>query len=204
MERIYGCRSFTKANHWYHIKITNEDDNRISYYIDGNWWTRDAELRLKDGSAFRTTLSRTRITNFRYECSPQQTSAVPCIDRWYRTDKAVSFRSSFWWRRCISWQPVTAKSANEYQDIPVDTWPLAYWPDGSVKWSGVAGVIHAGTERLTLGKASKKVKLLINNLSFLSLSLKHLKISGRNRSAFHIFPARRVSWLIACCIKELK
>ena len=44
------------------------------------------------------------------------------------------------------------------KSIPVDTWPLAYWPDGSVKWSGVAGVIPAGTERLTLEKASKKVK----------------------------------------------
>ena len=46
------------------------------------------------------------------------------------------------------------------QDIPVDTWPLAYWPDGSVKWSGVAGVIPAGTERLTLEKAPRKAKTI--------------------------------------------
>ena len=46
------------------------------------------------------------------------------------------------------------------QEIPVDTWPLAYWPDGSVKWSGVAGVISAGTERLTLEKAPRKAKII--------------------------------------------
>ena len=46
------------------------------------------------------------------------------------------------------------------QEIPVDTWPLAYWPDGSVKWSGVAGVIPAGTERLTLEKAPRKAKTI--------------------------------------------
>ena len=42
----------------------------------------------------------------------------------------------------------------------MDTWPLAYWPDGSVKWSGVAGVIPAGTERLTLEKAPRKAKTI--------------------------------------------
>jgi len=24
--------------------------------------------------------------------------------------------------------------------LPVQTWPLAYWPDGSLKWSGLAAV----------------------------------------------------------------
>ena len=37
---------------------------------------------------------------------------------------------------------------------------MAYWPDGSVKWSGVAGVIPAGTERLTLEKAPRKAKTI--------------------------------------------
>mgnify|MGYP006913007843 CR=1 FL=1 len=35
---------------------------------------------------------------------------------------------------------------------------MAYWPDGSVKWGGIAGVIPAGTEKLTLEKAVKKSK----------------------------------------------
>ena len=30
--------------------------------------------------------------------------------------------------------------------LPVQTWPLAFWPDGSVKWSGFATVMPAGLE----------------------------------------------------------
>lgn len=149
-----------KANHWYHIKITNED-NRISYYIDGKQLVdfRDAEPLTEGWFGFRTTLSRTRITNFRYECSPQQTSAVPLhwIGDTPEQDKAVSFGVPFDEGDVFPATPLQLK-VNKYQDISVDTWPLAYWPDGSVKWSGVAGVIPAGTERLTLEKASKKVK----------------------------------------------
>lgn len=149
-----------KANHWYHIKITNED-NRVSYYIDGERLVdfRDAEPLTEGWFGFRTTLSRTRITNFRYECSPQQISAVPLhwIGDTPEQDKAVSFGVPFDEGDVFPATPLRLK-VNEYQDIPVDTWPLAYWPDGSVKWSGVAGVIPAGTERLTLEKASKKAK----------------------------------------------
>ncbi len=29
--------------------------------------------------------------------------------------------------------------------VPLQTWPLAYWPDGSLKWSGCAAVVPAGT-----------------------------------------------------------
>jgi hypothetical protein len=29
-------------------------------------------------------------------------------------------------------------------DLPVQSWPLAYWPDGSLKWSGFATVVPAG------------------------------------------------------------
>lgn len=149
-----------EANHWYHIKITNEN-NRVSYYIDGERLVnfRDAEPLTEGWFGFRTTLSRTRITNFRYECSPQQISAVPLhwIGDTPEQDKAVSFGVPFDEGDVFPATPLQLK-VNEYQDLPVDTWPLAYWPDGSVKWSGIAGVIPAGTERLTLEKASKKVK----------------------------------------------
>ena len=32
--------------------------------------------------------------------------------------------------------------------MPVQTWPLAYWPDGSLKWIGVATVVgpSSGTQ----------------------------------------------------------
>lgn len=41
--------------------------------------------------------------------------------------------------------------------LPLQTWPLAYWPDGSLKWSGLATVLPAkltGDATLTVGEAS--------------------------------------------------
>ena len=41
------------------------------------------------------------------------------------------------------------------KDLPVQSWPLAYWPDGSVKWSGIATVVPAGlTGPVTLSAGS--------------------------------------------------
>lgn len=34
--------------------------------------------------------------------------------------------------------------------VPVSTWPLAYWPDGSLKWLGLAAVAEPGMNSLTL------------------------------------------------------
>ena len=72
-----------KPNHWYHIKITNEN-NRVSYYIDGERLVdfRDAEPLREGWFGFRTTLSRTRITNFSYECSSQEVATVPLQLDW--------------------------------------------------------------------------------------------------------------------------
>ncbi|WP_318204531.1 Tat pathway signal sequence domain protein [Streptomyces sp. SCL15-4] len=36
------------------------------------------------------------------------------------------------------------------KDVPVQTWPLAYWPDGSLKWTAHAVGTGTGTGRLTL------------------------------------------------------
>ena len=32
------------------------------------------------------------------------------------------------------------------KDLPLQSWPLAFWPDGSLKWSGFATVVQAGVE----------------------------------------------------------
>lgn len=149
-----------KANHWYHIKITNEN-NRVSYYIDGKRLVdfRDAEPLTEGWFGFRSTLSRTRITNFRYECSSQETATVPLqwIGNPPELDKPVSFGVPFDKGEVFPESLLQLRSANG-ENIPVDTWALAYWPDGSVKWSGVAGVIPAGTEKLMLEKMGKKPK----------------------------------------------
>ena len=147
-----------KANHWYHIKITNEN-NRVSYYIDGKRLVdfRDVKPLTEGWFGFRTTLSRTRITNFRYKCSLQENPAVPLqwIGSTPEMDKAVSFGVPFE-KGKISPESTLQLTTVNGENIPIDTWVLAYWPDGSVKWSGVAGVIPAGTEGATLELAKKK------------------------------------------------
>lgn len=54
-----------RPDHWYHIKLVNDGDN-VRYYIDGELlvdYTDHSPLR-EGYFGFRTTLSRTRITNF--------------------------------------------------------------------------------------------------------------------------------------------
>ena len=68
-------------------------------------------------------------------------------------DKAVSFGVPFDEGYLFPETSLRLKT-DRNQEIPVDTWPLAYWPDGSVKWSGVAGVIPAGTVDVWGGKHS--------------------------------------------------
>lgn len=38
----------------------------------------------------------------------------------------------------------TFKLAAQNRELPLQSWPLAYWPDGSVKWSGFATVAPVG------------------------------------------------------------
>jgi hypothetical protein len=38
----------------------------------------------------------------------------------------------------------TFKLSAQGNDLPLQSWPLAYWPDGSIKWSGFATVVAAG------------------------------------------------------------
>lgn len=50
-------------------------------------------------------------------------------------------------------EPLTLQDGDS-RAVPVQTWPLAYWPDGSIKWTGhaVAAVPEAGGDlRLTRG-----------------------------------------------------
>lgn len=54
--------------------------------------------------------------------------------------------------------------------LPVQSWPLAYWPDGSLKWSGFATVVPAGMTgpmNLSLGSSQASGVLKITNESTL-------------------------------------
>ncbi len=50
--------------------------------------------------------------------------------------------------------------------LPVQTWPLAYWPDGSLKWSGFATVVPAGLTvpvTLSIGSSGAAGALKVTN-----------------------------------------
>ena len=68
-------------------------------------------------------------------------NAAPSIDT------GVSFGVP-WPRGAVSKSQTFALTASDGAALPLQSWPLAYWPDGSIKFSGFATV--AGRERETL------------------------------------------------------
>ncbi len=158
-------KEYTDADHllkpgkWYHIKITH-DGLRTQYYIDGERLVdfRDPAPLTEGWFAFRTTLSRTRLTNFSYSCEPLQETDVPLA--WVgvapKSDVPVTFGVPFDKGAVSKTTPLAIASGD--MEMPTETWPLAFWPDGSVKWAAVSGTIPAGSDNLTvrIGKQSKK------------------------------------------------
>lgn len=67
-----------------------------------------------------------------------------------------------WSRGLVKKNQLFTLSSADGKEIPVQSWPLAYWPDGSIKWTGFAAVpgTQPGSFKLTInnGKdvASKK------------------------------------------------
>ncbi len=62
-----------------------------------------------------------------------------------------------WPKGAVQKGQALALAASDVKVLPVQTWPMAYWPDGSLKWSGVATVAGpgaAGPFKLTTGAAS--------------------------------------------------
>ncbi len=60
-----------------------------------------------------------------------------------QTERPVSFGIPFLQGELKAKGGVLLKG-NDGKAIPSDCWPLAYWPDGSVKWAGLAAVVPAG------------------------------------------------------------
>ena len=49
-----------------------------------------------------------------------------------------------WPRGALTAEAATHLQCADGRALPTQTWPLAWWPDGSVKWSGVAVVAGNG------------------------------------------------------------
>ena len=54
-----------------------------------------------------------------------------------------------WPQGAVKKDPTFSLRAADGKTLPVQTWPLAYWPDGSLKWSGLATATGAGVATAT-------------------------------------------------------
>ena len=144
-----------RANHWYHIKIESSNGH-TRYLMDGELLVDYLDpVPLESGwFGFRTTLSRTRITNFHMQpTAPQDWSAgVPL--HWLnqpQAARAVTFGIPF---RQGELRDVSLLALSD--DTPADAWVTAVWPDGSVKWAAMSAVTDSPT--LLVVKKNKKAK----------------------------------------------
>lgn len=128
-----------RSGHWYHWRVESTREGRTRIFVDGEQLVDylDPTPLTRGWFGFRTTLSRVRLTNFRIETLPAQ-SEVPLhwIGVTPTVPQPVTFGVSFA-------QGELKKTADASQFADADCWPLACWPDGSVKWMGVSGVFPA-------------------------------------------------------------
>ena len=147
-------------NKWYHVKIKTEG-NRTEYYIDGKRLVdfRDPNPLTEGWFGFRTTESRTRIANFRYEEKDPNGGDVPLhwIGASPKVDRPVTFGIPFNQGEFTENQRLVLRD-DAGVEIAADQWPLAKWQDGSVKWMAMAGVIPHSATGLKIEKSSAKRK----------------------------------------------
>lgn len=162
-------KEYTDADHllkegqWYHIRIT-ADGFRTQFFINGERIVdfRDPEPLKKGYFGFRTTKSRTRITNFSYTENPLLQADVPLhwIGDAPKGEAPVTFGIPFLRGEVTAPKKGQAVALRDSSgaEIVSDQWPLAYWDDGSVKWMGVAATVPAGAEGLHMTHNTKSSK----------------------------------------------
>jgi len=103
----------------------------------------------------RTFLSTTTVTGLGLAAfqrsGPAQTTGAqsePVSVHWLDGAAPVAETGVSWgvpWPRgAYKKEQTFTLSAADGKALPLQTWPLAYWPDGSLKWSGMATVAAAG------------------------------------------------------------
>jgi hypothetical protein len=162
-----------KPNHWYHIRIECKD-GRVKYWMDGECLVNycDPQPLTEGWFGFRTTLSHTQLCHFKYEAvnpdeQPIELNWIQNLNENNHPDGTFHF-SPFTFHSLhstlhvspttfgvpFSKGEVTEKTSfslkdTKGNDISKDTWTLAWWPDGSVKWQAFAAVAPQGKLYLT-------------------------------------------------------
>ena len=145
-----------KANHWYHVKIESTG-GRTRFYMDGQLlvdYLDPTPLR-RGWFGFRTTLSRTRITNFQIKAVDNSLRATGIPLHWLQEpqhEQPVTFGIPF-----RQGELNDARLLALEGETPSSAWTTAWWPDGSVKWAALSAVANSKTLRVV--KHEKKAKV---------------------------------------------
>ena len=145
-----------KANHWYHVKIESTGGH-TRFYMDGQLlvdYLDPTPLR-RGWFGFRTTLSRTRITNFQARTVDNSLQATGIPLHWLREpqdEQPVTFGIPF-----RQGELNDARLLALEGETPSSAWTTAWWPDGSVKWAALSAVANSKTLRVV--KHEKKAKV---------------------------------------------
>jgi hypothetical protein len=178
-----------KPNHWYHIRIHNQG-NKVQYEIDGQRIVdfRDPEPLKQGWFGFRTTLSHVKIANFRCAYGLPYQDGVPLhwIGNTPVADKNVSFGVPF--RQGEIKDASALALVADGTTLMSDKWPTAFWPDGSLKWVGMATTVPAGTQSLKVVLANSVKSRKSENLALPTIDIhdagQHLIVSTGSLQAF--------------------
>lgn len=143
-----------QANHWYHVRMVKRAAV-VRYYVDGECIVDYTDPSPLSGGwfGFRTTLSRTRVASFRAYATP----AIDVPLHWVGAVPDAAWPVSFGVPFAKGEMSVRQLSRLTLSGLPCDTWVNARWPDGSVKWAGVAAVVPGGDSSASASSSSASV-----------------------------------------------
>lgn len=150
-------------NKWRHIRVETYH-GRTRYFMDGECLVdyNDPEPLTSGWFGLRSTWSRMKVTGFKVTRHERESVtggiALHSVEPTQAELATVRFGVPFD-RGEVSTADRFAVSGSE-----MDFFPLTYWPDGSVKWGGFAGVVNMQQD-LSLVRLGKKAKRILPSLS---------------------------------------
>lgn len=140
-----------KPNRWYHIKL-EQLDGHARCYINGELMADyfDPHPLTNGYFGLRTTTSHVQMRGFSYTC--HNTDADPITLRWIggKGHGNVTFGVPFAKGELTkAWFRLTTDSGEE---LPYDTWTMARWADGSIKWQAFATRVPEGVSSCMIYK----------------------------------------------------
>ena len=143
-----------KPNHWYHWRVETTQQGRTRFYVDGQLLVDylDPEPLRNGWFGFRTTLSHTRIANFRMMPVKPESAGIPLY--WLGPQPSAPQPVTFG----VPFAPGELKASDVYNTATTDSWVMATWPDGSAKWIGVSTTTSTPLTAPVLMKQDKKMR----------------------------------------------